>query len=234
MFSNDDRLHIRNNYNKIYNENYHLFDTLTRIAKSFSPDYVEGNSFHIDNQPNSIATEFETKRMNLFYFSSISNFILEIGFNAGHSSLLFLLSNPTSKIQLFDLGCHSYSKPCFDYLNKLFPNRLFILWGDSTITCPQFVDMKKNIDNTNILHDNPMLIHIDGGHTKDILESDMSNMKKVANKDTIVIVDDISFHSKHMVVDLSDLITDKFITEEITQLIPPFFSNFHIICKFST
>ena len=33
--------------------------------------------------------------------------ILEIGFNAGHSALIMLLSNPNAKIVAFDIGSHT-------------------------------------------------------------------------------------------------------------------------------
>ena len=37
--------------------------------------------------------------------------ICETGFNAGHSSLIWLLANPTAKVYSFDLGEHDYSRP---------------------------------------------------------------------------------------------------------------------------
>ena len=36
---------------------------------------------------------------------------MEIGFNAGHSSFLYLISNPNSKITVFDLCEHKYTLP---------------------------------------------------------------------------------------------------------------------------
>lgn len=52
--------------------------------------------------------------------------ILEIGFNAGNSSLIFLMANPTCKIYAFDICIHSYVKPCVDYLNRHFGNRVIL------------------------------------------------------------------------------------------------------------
>ena len=55
-----------------------------------------------------------TKQMNLYKSAMEAKNILEIGFNAGHSCLLFLLANPESKITIFDICEHKYAKPCFE------------------------------------------------------------------------------------------------------------------------
>jgi hypothetical protein len=115
---------------------------------------------------------------------------MEIGFNAGHSTLLFLISNPCSKIQLFDLGEHSYSRPCFDLLNREFPNRLNIVWGDSTQTLKQFA--------TCVKYD---FIHIDGGHSLNVAESDFYACKRFADEDTTVIIDDYNIADTHFLCD---------------------------------
>ncbi len=77
-------------------------------------------------------SQLEPKQRNLTKVASHGNRIMEIGFNAGHSALLFLMGNPTCTLQLFDLGDHAYTENCFDYLQQEFPNRLSIIWGDST------------------------------------------------------------------------------------------------------
>ena len=127
---------------------------------------------------------FQEKKSNLYDFSKNANNIMEIGFNAGHSCVLYLLSNSTSKIQLFDLGEHVYSQPCFEYLNNLFPERLTIIWGDSTETVKIF--------KTDIKYD---LIHIDGGHTEDIIRDDIINCKNLSDDNTLIIIDDIDMEA---------------------------------------
>ena len=111
--------------------------------------------------------------------------ILEIGFNAGHSALLYLIANPYSKIHFFDLGEHQYSRGCFDYLDKAFPGRMSVTWGDSTVTIPQYPSR---------LFD---FIHIDGGHTRFIAESDFHNCRSFANKDTYLMIDDYDGNCLH-------------------------------------
>ena len=63
------------------------------------------------------------KQINLFWIGSLINKrILEIGFNAGHSSEIFLNSNPHSKITSIDVGYWYYGKFGVEFLNNKFPN----------------------------------------------------------------------------------------------------------------
>jgi hypothetical protein len=147
-----------------------------------SKEHLEGNLFYRDHdhwEPFVMIDDFAEKRYNLFHLARTATNIMEIGFNGGHSCFLSLIANPTSKIQLFDMGNHGYSRLCFHYLNRVFPNRLSLIVGDSTVNMPLY--------NTATKFD---LIHIDGGHGKDVITADILNSKKFAANDAIVIVDD--------------------------------------------
>ena len=63
--------------------------------------------------------------------------ILEIGFNAGHSSCLFLEFNKNCNVLSFDIGLHDYFKVGIEYIREKFNSRnyLFII-GNSNITVP--------------------------------------------------------------------------------------------------
>lgn len=109
--------------------------------------------------------------------------ICEIGFNAGHSILAMILSNPNAKYTLFDLGVHSYSKPCFEYLRKLFPNvSIEIIWGDSRSTLPTYHHKYPNVTFD--------LIHIDGGHQREVYSADWKNSLDMSLKGSLLIFDD--------------------------------------------
>merc|ERR1719515_691716 len=55
--------------------------------------------------------------------------ICEVGFNAGHSAMLFLLSNPRVKVYSFDLGLHPYTTPATALLSAQFPGRFEFVKG---------------------------------------------------------------------------------------------------------
>jgi hypothetical protein len=123
------------------------------------------------------------KRLNYEHLSKKSNSICEIGFNAGHSLLSMILSNPNAKYVSFDLGIHLYSKPCFNLLkNKFRDTQLDIFWGDSRVTIPDFITK-----NSNTKFD---LIHIDGSHKSEIYKEDWKNSLKLSHPGTIIIFDD--------------------------------------------
>ena len=107
--------------------------------------------------------------------------VCETGFNAGHSSLMWLQSNPAVHVYSFDLGKHDYAKTMAYYLQSIYPGRLTVTWGDSQSTLPEFTT-----NHTDIKCD---IIFIDGGHTTNICLSDFYNFKKMANKNHILILD---------------------------------------------
>lgn len=111
--------------------------------------------------------------------------VMEIGFNAGHSSNLFLKHNNLINITSFDINMHEYTQYGANWINKNYPNRFNIIYGDSSKTVPNF--MKNNI---NIKFD---LIFIDGGHYIEQCTEDMKNCYKMCHKDTIIILDDVIF-----------------------------------------
>ena len=121
-----------------------------------------------------------------------------MGFNGGHSNVIFLLANPKAQIVNFDLCSHNYSKPCFEYLKTKY--NIHLIEGDSTIEIPKY----KN----ELIFD---LIHIDGGHGEECATQDLINCKKMSNLETILIFDDANFGVISDV--LTKFINDGFIKE---------------------
>ena len=109
---------------------------------------------------------------------------MEIGFNAGFSTLLMLLTNPKMNITCFDLGEHTYTMPCYEKLKEHFGDRINIIIGDST----------KTLQNNSDIFD---LIHIDGGHSTEVAESDITNSYRLSKKGTILIMNDYDFPNLH-------------------------------------
>jgi predicted O-methyltransferase YrrM len=109
---------------------------------------------------------------------------MEIGFNSGFSTLLMLLTNPNIKITCLDLGEHKYTIPCYNKLKETFGDRINMIIGDST----------KTIRTVYTFFD---LIHIDGGRTHEVAESDIKNSYRLSKKGTILIMDDYNWYNLH-------------------------------------
>lgn len=156
-----------------------ILTAISNICKK-SNEIIEGNLITQQGDVDLLQLESIPKQTNLFILGKYSKNILEIGFNAGHSALILLISNPTSQITFFDICEHKYTLKCFQYLDKLFPNRMKLVSGDSTKTLPEFYSANKNKEFD--------LIHIDGGHTSTIANLDFYNSYKMCNG--IMVFDD--------------------------------------------
>ena len=181
--------------------------TLTSFFAKNKITVTEGNIGICTQQYNEIMQIINDNK------SSLNN-IMEVGFNAGHSAELFL-QNTNAYVYSFDLGVHfhQYLKQGKRFINSVYPNRHTLVLGDSTKMIPHFI---KN-NNNKIRFD---LIFIDGGHDYDIALSDIVNSKKLANENTILIVDDIiknpaleAAHTIGPTAVWTKLINEHFITE---------------------
>jgi hypothetical protein len=148
-------------------------------------ELLEGNIFTIHQT--TVYTDVYLNKSknisNLVLNKSIKK-VMEIGFNSGFSTLLMLISNPNINITCFDLGEHKYTIPCYEKLKETFGDRINITIGDST----------KTLQNIN---DNYDLIHIDGGHSTEVADSDIINSYRLSKKGTILIMDDYDFPNLH-------------------------------------
>lgn len=154
---------------------------MTSISKFLSSngfhEFIEGYSQEIPDQVKDLIT-----------LSNHSNIqMMEIGFNAGHSAEIFLQNNPSILLTSFDMGAYDYVDKAKEYIDSTYPNRHTLILGDSTVTIPKYI--KENSDK---VFD---VIFIDGGHDYEIANADLENCKKLANKNTIVIMDDTIFRN---------------------------------------
>jgi hypothetical protein len=148
-------------------------------------EHLEGNIFMLHHTTNYTDVFLNKSKniSNMVLNKNIKN-VMEIGFNSGFSTLLMLLSNPNICISCFDLGEHKYTIPCYEKLKETFADRINITIGDST----------KTLQNINDKYD---LIHIDGGHSSEVANSDIINSYRLSKHGTIIIMDDYDFYNLH-------------------------------------
>ncbi len=114
--------------------------------------------------------------------------VVEIGFNAGHSSYLFLSARPDVKVLSFDLGDHDYVDMAKGLIDQLFPGRHELIKGDSTKTVPAFSEAHpgRTFD----------LIYIDGGHEYEVAKADIEHCAPLSTAESIVLMDDLEPHNE--------------------------------------
>jgi len=105
--------------------------------------------------------------------------ILEIGFNAGYSSLLMLMSNPDIEMLCVDINDHKYTKPCYEKIKEDFDN-ITLITESSLVALPNLIEYHNIYD----------IIHVDGGHNQDIVQKDVDNSLKLCESGSLLIVDD--------------------------------------------
>ena len=177
---------LENEYKKYSDEKQTYLNDLHKIIVD-SKESLEGNSFYYHLTLN-LYPELLYKQINLFWCGKQANKkICEIGFNAGHSTMLMLLGRDKTPIDytVFDIGEHSYVKPCLEYVKNKFNYVNFeYIEGDSTMTMPKWISINfKSIGTYDV-------IHVDGGHSENCINNDMRNSDKLLKVDGILIVDD--------------------------------------------
>ena len=219
------KLSSADEYNFVIQEGQRHFDALLDIVKSVlnnKSDEFEGNYFY-DHQTFDKSSDIN-KQMNLFSLAKIKSNknILEIGFNAGHSVLLFLLAHPTTKVHCFDTCSHPYTKPCFNYLSEQFPGRLVLTVGKSVEQLSSYKSKNQSLTCE--------VIHIDGDHELSNANGDFFHCLSFANFKNILIFNDVHLPSLKMLWD--GYIRDLHLKDATSYFYP---TNSHAIglyCKF--
>ena len=151
---------------------------------------LEGNCFYV-NDTFYRFNDLITKQLNLYWSGKqATKRIGEIGFNAGHSAVLMLLSQDKTNIDytIFDIGIHPYVKPCLNYVKSKFTSVNFeYVEGDSVKTLPSWIE-----SNANLIEQYDVF-HVDGGLTLECITSDMKYADILTKPDGIIIIDDTNY-----------------------------------------
>jgi hypothetical protein len=156
-------------------------DKLIQIATN-SGEPIEGSTFFWNHATDfsKFVPEFKKKRRLLSLSAVASSCILEIGFNAGFSALLMLVSNEKLRLTSVDIAYHNYTIPCAEYLKSVFGERFEIIIGNSLNVLPSHLTNFNDYD----------ILIIDGGHGIDLAESDLLNACSYCNSKTRILFDD--------------------------------------------
>mmetsp|Transcript_3257 Transcript_3257/g.6820 ORF Transcript_3257/g.6820 Transcript_3257/m.6820 type:complete len:369 (-) Transcript_3257:373-1479(-) len=117
--------------------------------------------------------------------------VCEVGFNAGHSTAVWLLANPTLVVHSFDLISTPFAQACLTHLQARFPGRLISHRGDSTRTVPTWSATIRNQTSASLQRFSSCdLIHVDGRHSYLNTLTDFLNLLPAANPAAVVAFDD--------------------------------------------
>jgi hypothetical protein len=197
------KINLLNEYNSYDNIKKNILNDLKNIIlESNTP--LEGNSFYSHTTLDLYSCLY-TKQCNLFWCGKQAyTRICEIGFNAGHSTMLMLLGRDKSFLNftIFDIGHHAYTKPCLKYIESKFDYINFeYIEGDSKLT------MQNWILNNESLIGSYDVVHVDGGHSEDCISNDIKNADILLKYGGILIIDDTNASHINKYVDM--YISDK-------------------------
>ena len=152
-----------------------LIQKLNKHINKNTDEKLEGGTF-----------KYKEKRQLYIALSKLENIkhICEIGFNGGHSALLWLHTNENAKVTMFDIWEHKYAEKGLEFLKttkqlKNVDKRLTIMKGSS-------FDTVKNYDG-----DLCDILSIDGDHSYTGALTDLINMRKhVRDNKSIILIDD--------------------------------------------
>jgi len=140
--------------------------------------YREG---HITSSRKALQMYFEIAR------APIVHNICEVGFNAGHSTAIFLNANPRAKVWSWDLGQFDYTLRQVELAKQLFPERFHMTLGPSQSSIPEFHEMNPEVKCD--------VFSVDGDHSTEGTYEDLKNFQKMANCRNWVLMDDAGWNS---------------------------------------
>ncbi len=119
--------------------------------------------------------------------------VCEVGFNAGHSTLLWLMQDPRVRVRAFDLGVHWYSPHVTGFFDAAFDRgRVEVTFGDSQETLPAFAAAFNSSSPPEFCD----LIFVDGDHHYAAALADLRNLRATARPGHHVLLMDDPDHEE--------------------------------------
>ena len=109
--------------------------------------------------------------------------ICEVGFNAGHTSLLWLEAMPTARVTAFDMGDMAYAAKQAALLKRAYGNRFEVVWGSSSETVPAHAPrLRRTCD----------VVFLDGGKSEELRLADLKNFQNWSTKGALLLFDEVT------------------------------------------
>jgi predicted O-methyltransferase YrrM len=136
---------------------------------------------------------------------------IETGFNGGWSCATMLSARPDIIVTSFDLGHWDYVKKAEALIHEYYPDRLKLVYGDSTQTVPHYISENQGERGT------WDMAFVDGGHTHPVPLTDLQNIvRDYVRPGGIILLDDYGcIHGKYGVESAwKKMVSDGLIIEE--------------------
>ena len=167
-----------------YDKIEHRFDELDSWTRQAHPEYADRlwgiASLHL----------YATKKTRFIYevlsrsFPNSRN-VCELGFNAGHSALLFLETLPQARVYSFDLCDGPWTLRNAERVAALYPDRFELIIGDSAETVPAFGTRGIECD----------VVFVDGSKEAPHRRADIALFRGFSHKNAVVFLDEVSSSS---------------------------------------
>ncbi|WPT12569.1 Glucoside xylosyltransferase 2 [Picochlorum sp. SENEW3] len=124
---------------------------------------------------------------SLLYQTSVKTHVCEIGFNAGHSAVMFLSAGKNIRLTSFDMGKLPWSSDMVERIHQLFPGQFTYIKGNSREIIPQYMDKLRSgsVDRCDIMF-------VDGDHSYEGARIDFTNSIQIMSQESLLIADDYS------------------------------------------
>lgn len=176
-----------------------LFDEADHIAAAHS---TEGEKWHVNmGHVGQVPEEVDfMQRYIAKLFSGRDAHICEIGFNAGHSALVWLTASPRITYTAFDIGTLPWSSASAAFLKRTFPARFKFVLGEAG-PGPALKDYAARIKQEgghakfDAYSDSAPpcdLLSVDAMHTFDAVLADITNGYAITKELGYVFVDDVN------------------------------------------
>ena len=164
-----------------YDQIERRFDALDAWTRQAHPEYSD-RLWGIAS-----LSRYATKKTRFIYDVLRRSFpeaqtVCELGFNAGHSALLFLETLPQARVYSFDLCDGPWTLRNADHVATSYPDRFELMMGDSAETIPAFAWRGIQCD----------VVFVDGSKDAEHRRADMALFRKFAHNKTVVLLDEVS------------------------------------------